>query len=123
MKALRLLNLGALAVLGCIAGGVKLVPQSIDLFLQQAGLNTTMIVVLGVVQLASGLFLLHPKTRLWAAIALAITLIVSSASIFMAGRPDLGWYSLVPIAMAGIVIRQSMAPSAAREGLQHPVER
>ena len=123
MKALRLINLGILALLGCVAGGVKLVPQNVDLFLQQAGFNTTMILALGVVQLASGLFLLHPKTRLWAAIALALTLIASSASIFMAGRPDLGWYSLVPVAMAGIVIWQSVSTPAVRPASQRDAER
>ena len=115
MKTLGLINLGILALLGCVAGGVKLLPQGVDLYLQQAGFNTTMIVVMGVVQLASGLFLLHPRTRLPAAAALMLTLVLSSVSLFMAGRADLGWYSIVPVLMAGIVIRQSMPATAARQ--------
>ena len=113
MKALRLINIGVLALLGCVAGGVKLVPQNMDLFMQAAGFSTTMIVAIGVVQLASGLFLLHPKTRFWAAVALGLTLIASSVSLFMAGHPQFVGYSLVPVAMVGIVIWQSRPQAAA----------
>jgi hypothetical protein len=110
MKALRIINLGILVVIGCVAGAVKLVPGNMDLFLQQAGFSSTMILAMGVVQLASGLFLLHPKTRLWAAIALTATLVASTVSIFVAGRADLAWYSIIPIIMAGLAIRQAMHP-------------
>ena len=104
MAILRIINLGVLVLIGCLAGAVKLAPGSADLFLQQAGLGVSAIKLMGVVQIASGILLIPAVTRPWAAAALAITLLVSSVSIFMAGRTDLGWYSLVIVAMVAFVI-------------------
>ena len=81
-------------------------PQEME-FLQGAGLSPGLIVVFGVVQILGGLLLVPRKTRMIGAVIAATVFAASTALIFMGGNLAFGLISILPIALAGIVIYHS----------------
>ncbi|MCP4302617.1 MAG: hypothetical protein GY783_18695 [Gammaproteobacteria bacterium] len=57
------------------------------------------------VQLVAGVLLIFGKTRIIGADILLLTLCISTIIIFMAGKIGFGFFSILPIVMAAIVIK------------------
>ena len=112
MKYLKITNLIILVLLGVGAGIPKLMkmPQELT-FLQSIGMKEVHVVLLGVFQLLSGVLLIFPKTRLIAAIVLAITLTVSAVALFFGGNTAFALVSVIPIILAGILIAGQLRSS------------
>lgn len=109
MKILKILIIAVVALLSIAAGLAKVMqaPQEMA-FLQGVGLSPALIVVFGLVQLAGGVLLAPRKTRLIGAILAATTLALSTVLIFIDGNLGFGLVSLVPTALAGVIIYQSV---------------
>ncbi|NND43723.1 MAG: hypothetical protein HKN58_00255 [Xanthomonadales bacterium] len=108
MKILSAILIYALAVLSILAGGAKisLMPQELE-FLQGFGLNAGLVVAFGIVQVAGGAMLLFSRVRTVGAILVASAFLVSAILVFLTGNWVFGLISLVPAALAGVVIRQA----------------
>lgn len=83
------------------------IPQEMDFFQGEMGFDANAIVLFGVVQLVAGVLLGFKKSRAIGALVLAITLVISTIIIFMAGKTGFGLVSMLPIAMAAVVIKKN----------------
>lgn len=110
MSRLKTLNLVLLVILGLFSGMSKImqVPQELEFFQGEMGFSTNAIILFGLAQLAAGVLLVFKKTRTTGADVLAVTLCISTVIVFMAGKIGFGLFSIVPIVMAGIVIKQGI---------------
>ena len=81
-------------------------PQELE-FLQGLGLSVPIIVAFGVVQLVGGILMVPTKTRRIGATVVALGFLASAILVFMSGNLPFGLVSLVPVVLAGLVIRQS----------------
>jgi len=110
MSRLKTLNLVLLVILGLFSGMSKImqVPQELEFFQGEMGFSTNAIILFGLAQLAAGVLLVFKKTRTTGADILAVTLCISTVIVFMAGKIGFGLFSIVPIVMAGIVIKQGI---------------
>lgn len=109
MKILNNLIIGVLALLSVAAGLAKVMQTEQEMqFLQSFGLSSTLIIAFGVVQIAGGALLLFRKTRLFGAILVVAALAISTALIFVGGNLVFGLLSIIPIALAGVIIYQSV---------------
>lgn len=101
MQLLKKVCLVVIILLSLSAGSVKVVqmPQEVQFF-EAAGLGTTLLVVLGVVQVLAGLLLLFYKSRKLGAAIAAVSFLVSSAVIFMTGNIGFALFSLLPVLIA-----------------------
>ncbi|MBT8050224.1 MAG: hypothetical protein KJN61_07435 [Gammaproteobacteria bacterium] len=107
MKIVSYLIITILALLSIAAGLAKIMqtPQEME-FLQGAGLSPGLIVLFGLVQILGGLLLVPGKTRIVGAVMAASAFAISAALIFMSGNLSFGLISILPVALAGIVIYQ-----------------
>ena len=116
MNTLKIVNVVLLILLSVFSGISKImqVPQEIDFFQGEMGFSVNTIILFGVAQLIAGTLLVFNNTRTTGAIILAATLCVSTIIIFVAGKIGFGLFSIVPIVMAGFVIKEgiSKAPSS-----------
>ncbi len=101
MKILKIFVVVLLALMALASGVAKVMqlPQELDFF-QSVGMNVTGVLALGVAQLLAALLLISPRSRLPGAVLLALTLMVSTIAIFMAGKMGFGAFSMVPIVLA-----------------------
>ena len=87
MQRLKLTNLVLLVILAIASAMAKILKLPDELlFFQQAGFNELSLVSFGVIQLVSGLAMTFNKFRASTAIVLALTFLVSTIMIFMAGK-------------------------------------
>ena len=108
MKIVNILIIAIVALLSIAAGLAKVMQTQQELeFLQGFGLSTAMIVAFGLVQILGGVLLVSPKTRLPGAILAALAFVVSTVLIFVGGNLTFGLVSMLPIALAGVIIYQS----------------
>ena len=109
MKIVSYLIITIVALLSIAAGLAKVMqtPQEME-FLQGASLSPDLIVVFGMVQILGGLLLIPQKTRMVGAVIAATAFAASTALIFMGGNLAFGLISILPIALAGIVIYHSL---------------
>ena len=93
-----------LTLLGVSTGAVKLahMPEEMVIF-RQAGFPDALTVAFGVVQIGATLATLHPKTRKPGAAVLGGTFVVATGVLFANGMVPFGVFSLLFIAMAGLV--------------------
>lgn len=107
MKIFKTVNLALLILLGLSSGIMKIMqlPQEMEFFHGEMGYSVNAIIVFGLVQLAAGMLLVFRTTRTLGAAILAATLLASTAIIFMAGKIGFGLFSMLPIVMAGFVIK------------------
>jgi len=113
-KLLNGLIIAILVLLSIAAGLAKVLqsPHEVE-FLQGAGMNLTLIIVFGLIQISGGLLLVPSRTRLVGAPLIAATLILSMVLIFMAGDLAFSWFSIIPIVLTGVIIyRFVKAPGA-----------
>jgi hypothetical protein len=95
-----------LSLLGVAAGAAKMLqtPQEMAFFQDQLGLNAEAIMAFGLLQFVAGVMLVFKKTRLVGAALLAVTLLLSTIVIFMAGQIGFAVVSLLPVLMADLVV-------------------
>lgn len=107
MQRLRTVNLVLLIFLALASGISKIMqlPQEMEFFQGEMGFGANTIFLFGVAQLAAAALLVFEKTRLIGAELLVLTLCISTVIIFMAGKIGFGLFSILPIVMAGIVIK------------------
>ncbi|MDH4003137.1 MAG: hypothetical protein OEU52_18050 [Xanthomonadales bacterium] len=115
MKIVSYLIIAIVTLLSIAAGLAKVMqtPQEME-FLQGAGLSPSLIIVFGVVQILGGLLLVPRKTRVVGAVIAASAFAASAALIFMGGNLSFGLISILPVALAGIIIYQSARNSPGR---------
>ena len=83
-----------------------LMPQDVDFF-GQYGFSNPILIAYGLIQLAGGLLLLVPKTRIIGAFIVMLTFLISAAVLLMSGNIPVGFITLVFVALAGLLIKQS----------------
>lgn len=117
MKLLKTVNLIFVILLGLSSGISKImqIPQEMDFFQGQMGYSANTIILFGAAQLAAGILIVFAKTRATGAILLAATFSISTLIVFMAGKIGFGFFSILPVAMAGIVIREAIGKAPATD--------
>lgn len=110
MKIVNIVIVVLITVLSIAAGFAKVmqVPEEMA-FLQGLGLSSTLIVIFGLVQIVGGLGLVLVKTRLFGAILTTLGFAISAVLIFVDGNLSFGLFSLLPVALAGSIIYQSLS--------------
>ena len=108
MKIVNILIIAIVALLSIAAGLAKVMqtPQEME-FLQGFGMSSALIVAFGLVQISGGVLLVPRKTRLTGAVLATLALVVSTVLIFIAGNLVFGLVSMLPIALACVIIYQS----------------
>ena len=103
----KMVNLALLTLLSMSARIVKVLqmPQEVEFF-QATGLNETVLVLFGVAQVAGGVLIALRITRRPGAITVAVTLGLSTILIFANGMIAFGCFSLLPVLMAGVAVRE-----------------
>ncbi len=106
MKHAKTIVLILLIILAIAAGAAKVMkmPQELEFFGNAVGMNAMGVVILGALQLLSALLLLFVKTRLPGALLLDLTLIFSTAVLFIAGDIPKALMSLVPVILNSMLI-------------------
>jgi len=117
MKIFKTINLVLLILLGLSSGVSKIIqlPQEMEFFHGEMGFGASAIVLFGLVQLAAGILLVFGSTRTMGAAILALTFLISTVVIFMAGKIGFGVFSILPIVMAGFVIKGITGQASAME--------
>ena len=85
---------------------VMLMPQDVEFF-GQYGFTNSILIVYGVIQLLGGILLVPSKTRVIAALVVAVTFFISLVVLVMEGNISVAIVTLVCIALLGILIKQS----------------
>jgi hypothetical protein len=108
LKIVHLLIVAVIALLSIAAGLAKVLQTQQEMeFLQGLGLSSFLIVVFGLVQIVGGILIAPKKTRMLGAILVMLALVVSTALVFMGGNLAFGLFSVIPIALAGVIIYQT----------------
>ena len=108
MKIVNILLIFVIALLSIAAGLAKVMQAEQEMeFLQSFGLSNVQIIAFGMVQIASGVLLISPKTRMFGAVLATLAFVVSSILIFAGGNLEFGFLSTIPIALACIIVYQS----------------
>lgn len=111
MKIVNILIVAIIALLSIAAGFAKVMqaPQEVE-FLQGLGLSTGLIMVFGLIQIVGGVLLAVKKARLPGAILVTSAFAVSTGLVFMGGNFTFGLISIIPTALAGLIIYQVRKP-------------
>ena len=108
MKIVNILIIAIIVVLSIAAGLAKVMQTQQEMeFLQGFGLSSALIVSFGLVQILGGVLLVPQKTRLAGAVLATSALVVSTVLIFVGGNLAFGLVSILPIALACVIIYQS----------------
>jgi len=109
VRIIKNLIIVVIALLSISSGLAKVmqVPQEME-FLQSVGLSRILIIVFGLVLIAGGVLLAPKKTRTLGAVIVASAFVVSTVLIFMGGNSAFGLFSILPIALAGVVIYEAV---------------
>ena len=109
MKFINILIITVIALLSIAAGLAKVMqsPQEVE-FLQSLGLSTLLIIVFGSVQIAGGVLIAPQRTRLPGAVLVTSGFVLSTLLIFIGGSTWFGLISLVPAALAAMIIYQTL---------------
>jgi hypothetical protein len=113
LKIINILLLTIVVLLSVAAGAAKVMqaPQEME-FLQGFGFSPALIVLFGVVQIIGGILLIPPKTRLPGVILAGLALILSTALIFIGGDMKFGLFSIIPIALIGVIAKSELRKPA-----------
>lgn len=109
MKFINIFIVAVIALLSIAAGLAKVMqsPQEIE-FLQGLGLSVFLIIVFGLVQITGGVLIAPKKTRLPGAVLVTLGFVVSTVLIFIGGNVAFGLFSLIPAALAGVIIYRTL---------------
>ena len=109
VKIVSYLIITIVVLLSIAAGLAKVMQTQQEMeFLQGLGLSPALIVVFGLVQIVAGILLVPQKTRMVGALLAAAAFILSTVLIFVGGNTTFGLFSTLPIALAGVIIYQSV---------------
>lgn len=99
-----------LALLSVAAGAAKvmLVPEEAT-FLRQFGFTDTLMMLFGAGQILAGALLVIAGLRLYGALLAALCFAVSSGLLLFSGDVPFALVSLVPVILAGLIARRSIA--------------
>jgi len=109
VKIVNILIVVIVALLSIAAGLAKVMqtPQEME-FLQGFGLSNVMIMAFGLVQILGGVSLVPQRTRLPGAVLTASAFVLSTVLIFVGGNLAFGLVSMLPIALASVIIYRSV---------------
>lgn len=108
MKFVKIFIVAIVALLSIVAGLAKVMQSQQEVeFLQGLGLSVFLIIVFGLVQIAGGVLIAPKKTRVPGAVLVTLSFAVSTVLIFMGGNVAFGLFSLIPAALAGMIIYQT----------------
>ena len=85
---------------------IMLMPQDVEFF-STYGFNPAMIIVFGVTQLIGGILMVIPKMRMYGAIVVAITFLVSLALLVMDGNMLVSGITVIATVLLGWVAKSS----------------
>jgi len=106
MKVLLKINWILITLLSISTGVFKVLQQEADLQLfAQIGFGATATTIVGIVQLAGGIMLIIPKTRMIGACIMIPTFVIATIAVFANGLIIFGIVSLMFILMAGLVFK------------------
>ncbi|MEP3693625.1 MAG: hypothetical protein ABJM99_01550 [Parasphingorhabdus sp.] len=90
------------------AGGAKVanMPQEIQFF-EGAGINPTLLLPLGGIQIIGGLLAIYHRSRRAGSIVIALGFMLSTTVIFMTGNSAFGFFSLLPILLCAFIFWRS----------------
>lgn len=105
MKVLNMIVVTVIAVLSIAAGAAKAmqVPEEVQ-FLQGMGLSLPIIVAFGIVQIAAGILLVLPRTRVPGCIVALIGFALSTVLILISGDLKFAAFSTLPIILAALIL-------------------
>ena len=108
MKIVNILIVAVIALLSIAAGLAKVMqsPQEME-FLQGLGLSAFLIMVFGLVQIVGGVLIAPKRTRMPGAVLVTLGFTVSAVLIFIGGNVTFGLVSLIPTALAAMIIYQT----------------
>jgi len=117
VKIVHFLIVAVIALLSIAAGLAKVMqtPQEME-FLQGLGLSSILIAVFGWVQVIGGGLLVPKKTRMPGAILVTAAFSVSTVLLFIGGNLAFGLVSIIPVALAGVIICKSSNTDAGDAG-------
>ena len=109
MKIVNIIVIAVVALLSIAAGLAKVMqsPQEME-FLQGLGLSSVLIVIFGLVQIVGGALLAPEKTRMVGAVLVTLCFVVSTVLIFIAGNVVFALFSLIPAALAGMIVYRTL---------------
>ena len=108
MKIVNILIIAIIVILSIAAGLAKVMQTQQEMeFLQGVGLSTALIVAFGLIQILGGVLLIPRKTRLAGAVLVTSAFVVSTVLILIGGNLAFGLVSIIPIALASVIIYQS----------------
>lgn len=100
--------LAILTLLAMSSGVTKIMLMQRDVeFFGQYGFTDPILIAYGVIQLAGGILMIVPKTRILGAVVVAATLVVSLVVLVMAGNFPVAIITLICIVLLVFIIRQS----------------
>lgn len=109
LKFINILIITVIALLSIAAGLAKVMqsPQEVE-FLQSLGLSTLLIIFFGLVQITGGVLIAPKMTRLPGAVLVTSGFVLSAVLIFIGGNVSFGLISVIPSALAGMIIYQTL---------------
>jgi len=107
VKIVNILIIAIVALLSIAAGLAKVMQTQQEMeFLLGVGLSSALIVAFGLVQISGGVLLGPRKTRMPGAVLATSAFIVSTVLLFISGNVVFGLISMLPIALACVIIYQ-----------------
>lgn len=105
MKIVNMVLITIIALLSIAAGVAKVmaVPEEVQ-FLESFGFSVTLISAYGLCQILGGFLFALPKTRIVGAVITIAAFALSTVLIFISGNLTFGVVSIVPIALASMVV-------------------
>ena len=108
MKIFNIILIIIISLLSIAAGAAKVLLTSQEVqFLHGFGLNNTVIIIFGAIQILGGAILAHKNLRMYGAVIVVLGLFISSLLIFFSGNVTFGIISLLPVALTVVIIKQS----------------
>ena len=110
MKLAQTITLVILVLMSLAAGVAKVMQMEQEVqFFQQAGLNASWLMGLGVMQIIGAGLAVIAKFRSIGAGLMGAGFLISAIVIFMTGNAGFGAFSLVPVLLAGFLMAGSRA--------------
>ena len=108
MKIFMNIVLAILVLLAFSSGIVKIMLIEVEVqFYGSHGFTNSVLIAFGAIQLAGGLLLIAPKTRSVGGLIIAISFLISAVLLLISGNVPLAFISLVFVALACLITKQS----------------
>ena len=116
MKIINIVLVALMALLSVVAGLAKVmqVPEEMA-FLSGLGLDNTMILIFGITQVVGGILLAIPKTKLFGAVTVVFTFLISAILVLVSGNLTLGIVSMLPVAITSYIVYQTLKRARNKE--------